>query len=81
MNRRRIPATAIHLCIDRLVVDAGVLDAGGVPRDLAVQLQDAVSARLDGTGPGHRAGSGGWLDAVASNVATRVRSAMPGAGE
>ncbi|WP_372015256.1 hypothetical protein [Pseudoxanthomonas sp. 10H] len=81
MNRRDIPATAIHLRIDRLVVDAGALDAGGMPRDLAARLQDAVSARLDGARPGHPPGDGGWLDAVAGDVATRVRSTMPGTGE
>ncbi|WP_202842476.1 hypothetical protein [Luteimonas saliphila] len=72
------PATALHLHIGRLVVDADALGADGLPRDVDAMLHGALSERLGipaGTPAPARAA---WIAPVADALATQVASAMPG---
>lgn len=78
MNRERLSASAIHLRIGRLVVDADVLATGTMPGDLATRLQDALAARFAQPGATAQTSSN-WLDATTSALEMQVRSALPGA--
>jgi hypothetical protein len=72
------PATALHLHIRRMVVDADALGSDGLPRGLHALLQDALSERL-GTPNGRPApGSAAWIAPVADALATHVASAVTG---
>lgn len=72
------PATALHLHIGRLVVDAGALGADGLPRDLDALLHEALTERL-GTSTGTPAPTpAAWIGPVADALAMHVASAVPG---
>ncbi|GAB2502750.1 hypothetical protein GCM10027084_16670 [Pseudoxanthomonas sangjuensis] len=77
MNRERSAASAVHLRIGRLLVDADVLPNGIAPGDLQARLQEALAMRFAESGFAGRDVSG-WLDATAGAIETRVRDALPG---
>lgn len=75
MSRR--PPEAIHLHIDRLVVDVSVLGDNSVPRDLDARLRAALMSRLHGE-PEPAASDSRWIDSMADGLARRIIGSIPG---
>lgn len=72
------PATALHLHIRRLVVDADTLGTDGLPRDLDAMLHEALSERLGTPGGAPARDRATWIAPVADALAAHVASAVPG---
>jgi hypothetical protein len=73
-----LPATALHLHIRRLVLDADAVGADGVPRDLDAMLHEALSERLGMSSGPPAPARAAWITPVADALATHVASAVPG---
>ena len=78
MTRERLPASAIHLRIGRLVVDAGVLGDGGVPGDLDARLREALASHLEQRRSPAAHAPGDWIGSIAREVVSGMREAPPG---